>query len=194
MSQSPWTNLFLVCNQWYEKNIEKSTKHVRTSAVNKVEHQRVASALYCVSTCSKTWDFHSKKIFFSSCDVCSVSSSQRKFCFGLEEKITWFMNSYLHRNLHRVVIGTNTVHFQCALLPVASRWSPRCPPFIAQMFDIPWSPLHSQVYFQLPEPIAFFKACLRIVGRISILSLFPNIQILVFFFPKKCGIIPRGWG
>ena len=176
---------------------EKYRKIDKTRPDIRCEQSRASESSICTILCVnlfKNMRFPFKKIFFSSCDVCSVSSSQRKFCFGLEEKITWFMNSYLHRNLHRVVIGTNTVHFQCALLPVASRWSPRCPPFIAQMFDIPWSPLHSQVYFQLPEPIAFFKACLRIVGRISILSPFPNIQILVCFFPKKCGIIPRGWG
>ena len=64
------------------------------------------------------------------------------------------------RNLHRVVIGTNTVHFLCATrcFKVVSSSRSLSSPFIAQMFDIPWS-LHSQVYFQLPEPIAFFNAC-----------------------------------
>ena len=166
---------------------EKYRKIDKTRPDIRCEQSRASESSICTILCVnlfKNMRFPFKKIFFSSCDVCSVSSSQRKFCFGLEEKITWFMNSYLHRNLHRVVIGTNTVHFQCAQLPVASRWSPRCPPFIAQMFDIPWSPLHSQVYFQLPEPIAFFKACLRIVGRISIFHSFKIFKFRFSFFRK----------
>lgn len=127
--------------------------------MNKVEHHS-SSICMCVSTCgcSKTFPF---KVFFSS--LCLLL---RQFHLTTEVLFLGGKNNLIYefflpfRNLHRVVIGTNTVHFLCATrcFKVVSSSRSLSSPFIAQMFDIPWS-LHSQVYFQLPEPIAFFNAC-----------------------------------
>lgn len=127
--------------------------------MNKVEHHS-SSICMCVSTCgcSKTFPF---KVFFSS--LCLLL---RQFHLTTEVLFLGGKNNLIYefflpfRNLHRVVIGTNTVHFLCATrcFKVVSSSRSLSSPFIAQMFDIPWS-LHSLVYFRLPEPIAFFNAC-----------------------------------
>ena len=102
------------------------------------------------------------------------------------------------RNLHRVVIGTNTVHFLCATrcFEVVSSSRSLSSPFIAQMFDIPWS-LHSQVYFQLPEPIAFFNACFAAHHcRISIfiIQIFQwSLQVKWHWIYTKIMLVKKCW-
>ena len=144
--------------------------------MNKVEHHS-SSICMCVSTCgcSKTFPF---KVFFSS--LCLLL---RQFHLTTEVLFLGGKNNLIYefflpfRNLHRVVIGTNTVHFLCATrcFKVVSSSRSLSSPFIAQMFDIPWS-LHSQVYFQLPEPIAFFNACFAAISPENFYFHHPNIH------------------
>ena len=91
--------------------------------MNKVEHHS-SSICMCVSTCgcSKTFPF---KVFFSS--LCLLL---RQFHLTTEVLFLGGKNNLIYefflpfRNLHRVVIGTQT-QFIFDVLPGASRWSPR---------------------------------------------------------------------
>ena len=162
------------------KNMGKYRKIDKTCPDIRCEQSRASQQHLCV--CQPVVvqkHFHSKSSFLLYvCYSETVSSYNGSSVFGGKNNLIYeFFLPF--RNLHRVVIGTNTVHFLCATrcFKVVSSSRSLSSPFIAQMFDIPWS-LHSQVYFQLPEPIAFFNACFAAISPENFYFHHPNIPMI----------------